>query len=270
MAPTRRQILATASAALAGLSGCSGTPGQSDETTTTDVSAHPAATANGTTSETANETASETTDDTPPETEPTTQPSAPEDITFEGSDGRTVHATRYGSGDCGVVLVPQINLDRESWESQARLLAREGYLALAIDEGESDKFAGVEGAIEYLRTEASVDHVVLVGASSGGEAAVVAASQTTPPVAGVVGLSAAGGTDVVADIDAPSLFVVGSGDADRFVQTARTLVENAPDPTAHVAYETDAHGQALFDSNGDELRTRLLSFVADTCDAGGS
>lgn len=254
MVPTRRQILVTVSAALAGLAGCSGTSDQSDATTT--VAEVPAqSTGTPTTSADSREA-----------TGTTTRSSTPEDITFQGSDGRTVSATRYGSGDCGVVLVPQINLDRESWDAEARQLAQEGNLALAIDEGESDKFAGVEGAIEYLHTEGAVEHVVLVGASSGGEAAVVAAANASPSVAGLVGLSAAGGTDAVADIDAPSLFFVGTGDADRFVQTARTLTENAPDPAELVTYETSDHGQALFDSNGDDLTTRLLSFVADVCE----
>lgn len=192
--------------------------------------------------------------------------SEPRSVSFEAPHGQTIDATAYGGGSCGVVLVPQINLDRPSWEPQATAIADRGYLALAIDEDPDDREASVRGAIRYLREEESVESVVLVGASSGGEAVVVANAKTDLEVAGTVTLSAAGGEDHAADLQGRSLFVVSKGDDDRFVRTARELHENAPDPKQLVEYEGSAHGQRIFESpNGEDLTDRIHGVIDDVC-----
>lgn len=190
----------------------------------------------------------------------------PDALSFEAPHGATVEATAYGDGDCGVVLVPQINRDRESWRSQAETIAELGHLALAIDEDPDDRPSSVRGAIRYLRAEVGVSTVVLVGASSGGEAVVKANAETDAAVDGTMTLSAAGGADRAGELQGRTLFVVATDDEARFVATARELHENAPDPTELVEYDGSAHGQGLFDADhGEDLRGRFERFVTDVC-----
>lgn len=206
----------------------------------------------------ASTTSSSETTDSPPTT--------PRDVSFEAPHGATVEATAYGSGDCGVVLVPQINKDRGSWRSQAEVIAGMGHGVLAIDEDPDDRSASVRGAVRYLRDQTDVSTVVLVGASSGGEAVVVANAETNATVDGTITLSAAGGADRTSDLEGRSLFVVSTGDDDRFVSTARKLHQGAPQPTNLVEYEGSAHGQGILDSeHGDDLLDRIRTFVADVC-----
>ncbi|WP_135302352.1 dienelactone hydrolase family protein [Haloarcula amylovorans] len=235
-----------------GLAGCLG-----DETSESD------GTAIGT--ETAADTSTAEPTQTPAETAEST-PTEPRDVLFEAPHGATVEATAYGSGDCGVALVPQINLDRESWRPLAERIAERGRLALAVDEDPENRAASVRGAVRYLREQAGVSTLVLVGASSGGEAVLRANATTEFAVDGTVTLSAAGGTDRAADLQGRTLFVVSTGDDDRFVRTARRLHEEAPDPAELVEYDGSAHGQAILDSaHGDDLRRRMRRFIADAC-----
>lgn len=191
---------------------------------------------------------------------------SPRSVSFEAPHGATIEATAYGSGDCGVVLVPQINKDRGSWQPQAEMLAGMGQHVLAIDEDPDNRSASVHGAIRHLREQEAVSTLVLVGASSGGEAVVIANAESNATVDGTITLSAAGGADHASDLQGRSLFVVSKGDEDRFVRVARKLHQGAPKPTNLVEYEGSAHGQGLFDSeHGDDLLNRIQSFVADVC-----
>lgn len=187
-------------------------------------------------------------------------------VSFDAPHGATIGASVYGSGDCGVVLVPQIDLDRESWQPQAEMIADLGNLAPAIVEDPDDRSVSVRGAVQYLREEEDVSTGVLVGASSGGEAAVVANGNLDTPVDGTVTLSAGGGTEHAAPLEGPSLFVVSTGDDERFVRTARELHEGAPEPKQLIEYDGSALGQGLFDSpHADDLRSKLRSLIADVC-----
>lgn len=171
----------------------------------------------------------------------------------------------FGSGTCGVVLVPQINLDRESWVPQAERLASRGLVALPIDEGDQ-RAAAVQGAVEFLRSERGVEQVVLVGASTGGEAVVVAGAKLADQVDGVVALSAAGGGDYADRLSGQKLFVVSRGDERRFVRIAKRLHEKASDPKRLVTYDGDAHGQRLFESaHRDSLWNELDALTDQTC-----
>lgn len=248
----RRFLAATASVAgTLGVAGCSRFGDGSDEGGTDDDGTTPTRTASP-----------------EPAVDGSTDEFTTEDVSFEAPHGATVEATRYGDGDCGVVLVPQIDRDRESWQPQAETVARQGHLALAVDEDPDDRASSVRGAIGYLRAEAGVSTVVLVGASSGGEAVVVANAETDEAVAGTMTLSAAGGAERASQLQGRTLFVVAANDDERFVETARELHENAPDPTELVEYGGSAHGQGLFDSDhGDDLRGRFEAFVSDVCGA---
>lgn len=191
--------------------------------------------------------------------------SSPQTVSFGAPHGTTIEATAYGSGDCGVVLVPQINMDRESWRGQGELIAKMGHLALAIDEDPDNRSASVRGAIQYLR-EQQVSTIILIGASSGGEAVVVANATTDATVDGMITLSAGGGADHAAQLQGRLLFVVSKGDDDRFVRVARQLHQGASEPKELVEYDGSAHGQRIFDSDhGADLQKRIRSFITDVC-----
>lgn len=253
----RRTVLSAAGAALFSLCGCLGDSDGSEPTDDSSPTPSSPTPSDGARTSRATRTRTETPSRT----------SAPQDVAFEAPHGATIRATRYGTGDCAVVLVPQINMDRGSWEPQAELLAEMGHLALAIDEDPDDRPSSILGAIRHLRTETGVERVALVGASSGGEAVVVAnAEADAGAVDGTMTLSAGGGTDRAADLQGRLLFVVSEGDDDRFVRVARELHDAAPPPKDLVTYDGDAHGQRIFDSaHGEDLRERLRSFVREVC-----
>lgn len=249
-ATTRRTFLTHAGIAVgvAGLAGCTGigTNGQPTGTdTTTAATASP---------------------------EPTRDRETPdadrrETVTFQSTADTRVTGTVYGGSACGAVMVPQINLDRESWRPQAERLARMGHTALAIDEDPDNRAESALGALRYLRQEEGVERVLFVGASSGGEAVVRAnARATSGVVQGVVTLSAGGGTEAAEQLRGQKLFVVSENDDERFVRVAKQLHENAPDPKELQIYSGSAHGQGLFETkHADNLLNRLFGIVEDVC-----
>lgn len=266
---SRRQVVARIAVVTStvGLAGClTDGPGDSDEgptetATRDDDGAASTPDDTETTGDTETETPTDSeTDDEPPENQRT--------VMFEAPHGDTIEATAYGGGDCGVVLVPQINMDRESWQSQGEWIADMGHLALAIDEDPDDRASSVRGAIQYLSEQEDISSVVLVGASSGGEAVVIANAETDATVDGTITLSAAGGEDRASDLQGRSLFVVSEDDDDRFVRIARELHEGAPEPTELLEYEGSAHGQRIFTSeHGDDLQDRVRTLIADVCES---
>jgi pimeloyl-ACP methyl ester carboxylesterase len=198
------------------------------------------------------------------DTRSSTPSASAEHLSFTAPHGATIEATAYGSGECAVVLVPQINLDRDSWRTEGEWIAQMGHFALAIDEDPDDRAGSVRGTLQHLRDERAVSTIVLVGASSGGEAVVVANAETDVSVDGTITLSAAGGAKRAADLQGRSLFAVREGDDDRFVRVARRLHDGAPEPTELVEYDGTAHGQGIFDSaSGNDLRSQLEAFVSD-------
>lgn len=262
--PTRRRVLATSGSLLGAiaLAGCQQNDDGDGDTTTTDGET---TAADDTTTE---ETTQEGSDEETTETTETTAAERPKDVTFKAPHGATIEGTLYGQGDCGIVLVPQINLDRGSWEEEANKLAtQEGFTVLAIDEDPNNRASSVRGAMKYLRNEHNVSSMVLVGASSGGEAVVVAnANSEEGTVDGTIAISPGGGTEYASELQGSTLFVVSKNDDQRFVDTTKELHEKAPHPSEIITYPGSAHGQRLLDSeHGDDLRTRLREFAKSAC-----
>lgn len=188
-------------------------------------------------------------------------------VSFEAPHGATLSGTLYGNGECGIVLVPQINMDRESWQPQAEWLASFGYTVLAIDEDPDDRPASVQGAIQYLQEQQSVSNLVLIGASSGGEAVVIANANAPPDtIDGTITLSAGGGVEAAGQLQGRLLFVVSQSDDDRFVRTAKQLHQNASQPKELVQYRGTAHGQRLFESgHREELKEQIRTLITKAC-----
>lgn len=269
--PTRRRILATSGSLLGAvaIAGCQQNDDEENgETTTTD----------GETTTAADDTTEETTqedsdDETTEETTETTTEDRPTDVSFDAPHGETIEGTLYGQGDCGIVLVPQINLDRGSWEEEANKLAtEEGFTVLAIDEDPNDRPSSVRGAMTFLRDQHDVSSLVLVGASSGGEAVVVAnANSEEGTVDGTIAISPGGGTEHASELQGSTLFVVSEDDDERFVETTKELHNEAPHPSEIITYSGSAHGQRILDSeHGEDLQTRLREFAKSACSGEGA
>ena len=58
---------------------------------------------------------------------------APKVVSFPTSDGGLIYADLYGQGDHAVILAHGARFTKESWKSQAPVLARAGFRVLAID-----------------------------------------------------------------------------------------------------------------------------------------
>lgn len=262
--PPRRRVLATSGSLLGAvaLAGCQQDDGDGETTTT---AGETTAAADTTTGETTQEGSDE---DTTEETTETTAEDRPKDVTFDAPHGATIEGTLYGQGDCGLVLVPQINLDRGSWAEEAsKLASEEGFTVLAIDEDPNNRASSVRGAMTYLRDQQDVSSMVLVGASSGGEAVVVAnANSEEGTVDGTIAISPGGGTEYASELQGSKLFVVSEDDDQRFVDTTKELHNDAPHPSELITYPGSAHGQRILDSeHGDDLRTRLREFAKSAC-----
>ena len=262
---TRRHVLATSGSLLGAvaLAGCQqdddgdGETTTAGETTTTDGATTADETQDGSDEETTDEEVTETTVE-----------GRPTDVSFDAPHGATIEGTLYGSGTCGVVLVPQVNLDRGSWEADAnRLAEQEGLTVLAIDEDPDDRASSVRGAMQYLREQHDVSSLVLVGASSGAVAVVAAnANSEEGAVDGTIALSPGGGEEYASELQGRTLFVVSEADDERFVRVTKKLHEDAPHPSELITYEGSAHGQRILESaHGDDLRTRIQEFTASAC-----
>lgn len=217
----------------------------------------------------ASEPSNSTSEQEDPDNSTTTEPNTEiEEVVFQSAADTEIEGTVYGTSDCGVVLTPQINLDRDSWEPQAQQLVENGYMALAINEDEDNRPESVLGAAHYLSTERDLQNIVFIGASSGGEASVIANAQADlDSVAGVVALSPGGGADYAADLQGQKLFVVAEDDEERFVRTVEKLHDQASEPKSLQRYSGSSHGQRLFDSNHQEdLLEQILTLMADACE----
>lgn len=181
----------------------------------------------------------------------------------------------FGQGDEYVVLAHMQPADMNSWFDFARLLANEGYTAMAFNfrgYGESESGENGEPAIgDDVRAavDAAFDDgatkVYVVGASMGGTGAVAASA--TRDVAGAVALSApdefAGVSAVgLADlVDTPLLLVAADGDGTA-ADDAAAIAAAAQGETELVVLTGGQHGTNLFTEHGAELTELILGFLA--------
>jgi pimeloyl-ACP methyl ester carboxylesterase len=203
----------------------------------------------------------------------------PDRVSFPTSDGGLVHAHVYGRGDRGVVLAHGARFDKESWETQARVLAAAGFRVVAIDfrgygksrgPGQADPMTAplhldVLAAVRYLR-EHGARTVSVVGASMGGAAAAdAAAAAETGEIDRLVLLGSNGGR-TPGKLKGRKLFILtrgdrGPGDKPR-LPWIRAAYEKAPEPRELVVLEGEAHAQFVFESGqGPRLMAEIQRFL---------
>src|SRR5262249_12516168 len=138
--------------------------------------------------------------------------------------GAMIYALLYGKGDRGVALAHGGRFKKESWEKQARTLAKAGFAVLAFDfrgvgqskavaqatQSEDDRRFDVLVAVQYLR-KAGAKTVWVVGATMGGDYAAEAAEAEPGKIDRLV-LLAAGAYTPLRLMKGPKLFIVSRDD----------------------------------------------------------
>jgi len=202
-----------------------------------------------------------------------------EHVSFGSEDGAVINADLYGEGDRGVVLAHGGQFTKESWQPQAKQLAREGYRVLAFDfrgfgtshgPGDSDMDTApmrldVLGAVHYLRQN-GVKTVAVIGGSFGGGAALDASIASRPGEINGLVLLAADWNGPAERINVPLLVIVARNDANDEglrLPRIRAWFEKAPQPKKLLVLEGSAHAQFLFQTDqSDRLMREVLQFLS--------
>lgn len=208
----------------------------------------------------------------------TTSKAASEDpdgeaVTFPTADGLVLEGRRFGSGSTLVVLAHMRPATMDSWFDFARVLAAEGYSALAFNfrgygDSEGDGFDVDTDAVAAIDFGSSLgaETVFVIGASMGGTGAVTASSQR--PVAGTITLSAPDvfeGADAVTaapSLTAPILLVAAENDTP-YPSDAATIDAAAAVPSEVLILSGSEHGTDLFIDHDDALTAMILGFLSE-------
>ncbi|MEW6734323.1 MAG: alpha/beta fold hydrolase [Acidobacteriota bacterium] len=207
---------------------------------------------------------------------------SPEQVSFATQDGGLIYANQYGKGDQGVVLAHGGRFNKESWDKQARVLAKAGFRVLAIDfRGRGQSRGGAQmqsrnggvhfdvlAAIRYLH-KTGAKTVSVVGASFGGGAAAEASVEAEPGEIDRLVLLAHSPIDRPEQIKGRKLFILSrddvSGDEKKpRLPQIRGQYERAPDPKELLILEGSAHAQSIFETEqGEQLMREILRFLSE-------
>jgi esterase/lipase len=205
----------------------------------------------------------------------------PEQVSFPTQDRGLIYANLYGKGDRGVVLAHGGRFNKESWDKQARILAKAGFRVLAIDfrgYGQSEGPGQVNplsaplhldvlAAVRYLR-KAGAKTVSVVGASFGGKAAAEASIEAEPGEIDRLILLAHSPIDKAEQMKGRKLFILTRGDfsGDNKIPRLpkiRDQYERAPGPKELVILDGSAHAQFIFETEqGERLTRKILRFLS--------
>ncbi len=205
--------------------------------------------------------------------------SAQQTVSFPTSDGGSISADLYGSGNKAVVLVHGGQFNKESWAPQAKRLVAAGYEVLAINlrgygksrgPGDSDPMDApihldVLAAVHYLR-DRGAKTVSIVGGSMGGSAAGDASIFSKPGEIDRVVLLGAAPNLPAEKLKSPILYIVArddaSGDGPR-LPGIRKQYDVSPQPKQLIIVEGSSHAQFLFQTNQSErVMKAILDFLA--------
>lgn len=202
---------------------------------------------------------------------------SPRLVSFPSEDGGVVFANLYGSSDKGIVLAHGGRFNKESWDAQARILAKAGYRVLAIDfrgygkstgPGSTDVLSAplhhdVVAAVRYLR-KSGVKHVSLIGGSMGGAAAADATVVAEPgEIERLIGLGSVAGSLPAVKMKGEKLFILTredtSGSGPRLPGFLKAY-EQTSEPKRMILLEGSAHAQFMFQS---ELNERVMKEILE-------
>ena len=229
-----------------------------------------------------------------PVTEVCGPPNAPGRLTtIRASDGVRLAAIEAGSGERGVILIPELGATGKcGWWDYAAYLAARGFRVVLFDHrctGESScpptgtaptgLTSDIQGAVIRLRQRGATA-IALLGASQGGAEALITATLPQRGVTGVAALSADElSTSLAADpypatalaatarLRLPVLFAVAEGDPYVSVQQTRQLYKEAGSPRKQLVIlgPDQGHGWDLVTAQPDGSRPvfgrMLLAFL---------
>ena len=211
-----------------------------------------------------------------------------EEVYMTSSDGMDLFGALYLPSEpieaqsLAVVLGHEMGASHFSWRSFGKLLAENGFTALAISFRGYHGSGGVRdvstvkldinAAVDYL-SDQGFEQIACIGASMGGAACLAAA--VDGQLAGIVNISGPmniPGTRLVTPNDLqnltiPKIFVIAEDDVlassitgfvDDFIEMGRIAVE----PKGLLVYPGLAHGTGLFfEDYGTELQERIIDFL---------
>ncbi len=195
---------------------------------------------------------------------------------FGAADGAPLTGQFYGKGSHAVLLVPGGHGVGETWDFQARRLARSGFRVLAMDYRGRGRSPGlppddekahldVLGAVRQLRAEGA-QQVSVVGASWGGWAAGTAAVSSPGLIDRLVFL-AHSSFDEPAKLEGRKLFIVARddrvGSGALRLKDIQGQYEAVPHPKELIVLPGAAHAQFLFlTTHAERLYREIARFLS--------
>jgi len=217
---------------------------------------------------------------TPTPIPPSTTPDVKiELVNFTTQDDIKLAGTVFGEGDLAVILahmgMPDVN--QQSWQPFARLLAERDFTALTFDFRGRGKSEGnqvfntlpydVDAAIQFLQAR-GFERIACIGASMGGTACMRAALDHDLAGLGVIASVMSNGKPnqvsayEVQKLTLPKVLVYAGNEAPAVVIDMKIISELAPEPKLVQVYQASAHGTNLFNTEyGGQLIELLIGFL---------
>lgn len=212
-------------------------------------------------------------DPAPESTAGGTVPDPGRELTIPTSDDLVLESRVWGDGDEYVILAHMRPADMSSWFDFARVLADEGYTAIAFnfrgygesdgEEGEFDVAVDVRAAVNAALADGATK-IHIVGASMGGTGAIGASA--SDEIAATVTLSApdefegVNAVSLAQLVDNPLLLVAADEDGTAALDAA-AIASEAKGETELVVLSGAQHGTNLFSEHGEEITTLILEFL---------
>lgn len=198
-------------------------------------------------------------------------------MSFPTPDEGLIYAHEYGDGHHAVVLAHGGRFNKESWETQARVLARQKFRVLAIDfrgygqsrggtQANDDHYLDILGAVQYLR-RTGAKTISVIGGSFGGGAAAEAAVHAAPGEIDRLVLLAHSSIQQPEKMQGRKLFIIARNDPHGSgrprLPDIRKQYDRAPEPKELVILDGAAHAQHIFKTEqGDRLMQEILRFLS--------
>jgi pimeloyl-ACP methyl ester carboxylesterase len=190
-----------------------------------------------------------------------------------------IQADLYGSGSRAVLLAHGGRFNKDSWRKQAPILARAGFLVLAINYrgdtfspdgspsalgSDDDNAIDVEAAARYLHG-IGAKSISAIGASLGGDAAGEAEARSQAGIFDKMIFLGSEGGDAPEKLKGRKLFIVAredsNGSGPRLPGISKCY-EQTPEPKQLIVLKGSAHAQFLFDTGeGPQLMREILKFL---------
>jgi len=200
-------------------------------------------------------------------------------VNFTTQDDIKLAGTLFGEGDLAVILahMGMPDVDQQSWQPFARLLAERGFTALTFDFRGRGKSEGnpvfntlpydVDAAIQFLQDRGN-ERIVCIGASMGGTACMRAALDHDLAGLGVIASVMSNGKPNqvsaydVQQLTLPKVLVYAGNEAPAVVIDMKIISELAPEPKLVQLYQASAHGTNLFNTEfAGQLTDLLIVFL---------